>query len=171
MVAHRRGRVPGHRLDRADYELYPQLEAYADAKYGDEANGKDAVLDFVNFIGERVRGAGQEAARLVGRDRGRQRRDARPATRRSSGGRRCDSPAPQELMDAGHRVLNAGWWPLYYVTGGPLKGLRATERGDVRGLGPVELRGPLVDALGRTATRAARASRSRTTQSFSSAHS
>ena len=30
-------------------------------------------------------------------------------------------------MDAGHLVLNAGWWPLYYVTGGPLMGLRATE--------------------------------------------
>ena len=37
------------------------------------------------------------------------------------------SPAPDELMSAGHQVQNAGWWPLYYVTGGPLMGLRATE--------------------------------------------
>ena len=39
-----------------------------------------------------------------------------------------NSPAPDELMSAGHQVQNAGWWPLYYVTGGPLMSLRATEQ-------------------------------------------
>jgi len=32
----------------ADYYRFPQLEAYADKKYGARANGKDAVLDFTN---------------------------------------------------------------------------------------------------------------------------
>ena len=74
-----------------DYDLYPQLEAYADAKYGEGANGKDAVLDFVNFVGEIVRRDGSElrvwsdgieggsAVRL-------------PGTRRSSGGRTAPPP-------------------------------------------------------------------------------
>jgi hexosaminidase len=26
-------------------------------------------------------------------------------------------PTPQELLDAGHRVMNCGWFPTYYTTG------------------------------------------------------
>jgi hexosaminidase len=29
-------------------------------------------------------------------------------------------PSPKDLLRQGHRVLNAGWWPTYYVAGGPL---------------------------------------------------
>jgi hexosaminidase len=36
------------------------------------------------------------------------------------------SAPPNELVARGHRVLNAGWWPLYFVTGGPLAGFRAS---------------------------------------------
>ena len=32
-----------------------------------------------------------------------------------------------DVTEAGHQVINVGWWPLYYVTGGPLTGLRAPE--------------------------------------------
>jgi hexosaminidase len=109
-----------------DYELYPQLEAYADAKYGDAANGKDAVLDFVNFVAEIVKRAdkrlrvwsdGIEGGSAVTLDP-----DAAVEWWENR-----NSPAPGELMTAGRLVQNAGWWPLYYVTGGPLMGLRATE--------------------------------------------
>jgi hypothetical protein len=34
------------------------------------------------------------------------------------------SPTPLTLTRAGHQVINVGWWPLYYVTGGPLTDLR-----------------------------------------------
>jgi hexosaminidase len=110
----------------ADYELYPQLEAYADAKYGAGANGKDAVLDFVNTIGAHVRArgvalrvwsdgvAGGAATRL----------DARTSVEwwDDAPGH---SPSPPALLAAGHAVMNTGWWPLYYVTGGPLEFHRA----------------------------------------------
>ena len=26
-------------------------------------------------------------------------------------------PTPQELVDRGHRMMNAGWFPTYYVNG------------------------------------------------------
>jgi hexosaminidase len=109
-----------------DYELYPQLEAYADAKYGEGANGKDAVIDFVNFVAEIVNRSGKrprvwsdgiEGASAVTLD----------PTAAVEWWENRSSPSPEELMSAGHPVQNAGWWPLYYVTGGPLMGLRATE--------------------------------------------
>ncbi len=31
-----------------------------------------------------------------------------------------NGPSPRELLRQGHRVLNAGWFPTYYVAGGPL---------------------------------------------------
>lgn len=110
-----------------DYDLYPQLEAYADAKYGENANGKDAVLDFVNFVagiarehGKRIRtwsdGIGGGSA--VTLDKG---------AAVEWWENRASEP-PQQLMAEGRQVQNAGWWPLYYVTGGPLMGLRASER-------------------------------------------
>ena len=37
------------------------------------------------------------------------------------------SPTPPELLERGYRVLNVGWWPLYYVTGGALQYSEATE--------------------------------------------
>jgi hexosaminidase len=110
-----------------DYELYPQLEAYADEKYGEGANGKDAVLDFVNFVAGiagqksmniRVWSDGIEGGSAVKLD---------PNAAVEWWENRA-SPTPTELMERGHLVQNAGWWPLYYVTGGPLESLRATER-------------------------------------------
>ena len=110
-----------------DYDLYPQLEAYADAKYGEGANGKDTVLDFVNFVGTAARRKGKhlrvwsdgiEGAAVVGLDP-----DAAVEWWENR-----SSPPPQELIDEGRLVQNAGWWPLYYVTGGPLESLRATEQ-------------------------------------------
>ena len=124
-----------------DYELYPQLEAYADAKYGEGANGKDAVLDFVNFVAERVQGAGKrlrvwsdgiEGGAAVTLD----------PTAAVEWWENRSSPAPAELMDAGHLVQNAGWWPLYYVTGGPLMGLRATEQEMYEDWDPYVFEGP-----------------------------
>jgi hexosaminidase len=106
----------------ADYELYPQLEAYADAKYGPGANGKDAVLDFVNTIGAHVRARG--VALRVWSDGVGGGRATRVDPRTSIewwDDAPGHSPAPESLIADGHDVMNTGWWPLYYVTGGPLE--------------------------------------------------
>lgn len=109
----------------ADYEVvYPQLGAYAKSKHGPNANGKDAVLDFVNWVGARVRRSGKELrvwsdgiedGKAVKLD---------PRTAVEWWENKASAP-PATLVARGHRVLNAGWWPLYFVTGGPLSGLRA----------------------------------------------
>ena len=110
----------------ADYTEYPQLQAYAQAKYGPSANGKDAVLDFVNEVDRQVRAAhkrlriwsdgmnGGAAVKL----------DPQIAV---EWWENRSSPTPQQLVADGRDILNVGWWPLYYVTGGTFKPLRSTE--------------------------------------------
>lgn len=109
-----------------DYERFPQLAAYARGKHGPGANGKDAVLDFANELGARVRAAGKELRVWSDglSDGSAVRLDPRTVV---EWWENLHSPAPADLVAAGHRVLNAGWWPTYYVTGGPLMGLRAPE--------------------------------------------
>jgi len=111
----------------ADYYEYPQLQSYARARYGDQANGKDAVLDFVNDLAAQVERAGRRphvwsdgvgggsAVRL----------DPNVVV---EWWENLHSPAPQALIADHRRVLNVGWWPLYYVTGGPFQRFRATEQ-------------------------------------------
>ena len=37
-------------------------------------------------------------------------------------------PTPRRLLAQGHRVLNACWWPTYYVTGGPFATVHPSAR-------------------------------------------
>ena len=39
-------------------------------------------------------------------------------------------------------MLNVGWWPLYYVTGGPLNFLRASEQDMYEHWSPAHFEGP-----------------------------
>jgi hexosaminidase len=109
-------------MPSAEYRSYPQLQAYARAKYGDGANAKDAVLDFVNELDELVRSLG---------------RTTRFWHDGASGGALVTvnpdtvvdwwtdfnpigdllPPPPQEFLDRGHRISNASFWPLYYTVG------------------------------------------------------
>src|SRR5207237_192980 len=52
------------------------------------------------------------------------------------------STSPPDLVAQGHRVLNVGWWPLYYVTGGPLDFLRASEQDMYERWSPAHFEGP-----------------------------
>ena len=109
------------------FALYPQLQAYAQQRYGPQANGQDAVLDFVNWVGERLRAHGKRMRVWGDGIRG----GSAVTLDRSAAvewWENSHSPTPAELVAAGHPVLNVGWWPLYYVTGGPLAGARASER-------------------------------------------
>jgi len=37
-------------------------------------------------------------------------------------------PTPRQLLEQGHRVLNAGWFPTYYLGGGPLSKVQPSMR-------------------------------------------
>jgi hexosaminidase len=111
-------------IKSAEYPLYPALADYAKKRYGADATGKDAVLGFLNDLNRFVRAKGKHA---------------RTWNDGSGGGTAVkldknvsiawwtnfnplgDPPLPAkpaELITAGHRILNMGWWPTYY-TGGP----------------------------------------------------
>lgn len=125
----------------ADYARYPQLEAYADARHGPSANGKDAVLDFVDAVGRRVRAHGKElrvwsdgagggsAVRL----------DARTSV---EWWEERHSPTVEELVAAGHRVLNTGWWPNYYPTAPGFAAIRTPAQQLYEVYRPWEFTGP-----------------------------
>jgi hexosaminidase len=109
-------------MPSVQFVQYPRLQAFAQAQYGPSANGKDAVLGFVNRVDDLVRahgrtlriwndGIGGGSAIAI---------HAEPVvewwTDVSPIGDLL-APRPQELLDQGHRILNAGWWPTYYVSG------------------------------------------------------
>ena len=81
-------------------------------KHGTRANGKDAVLDFVNFVGgESVPRPRSCASGPTGPAAGSALRlDPRSSVRWWE---ERTWPHPPQLIAAGHWVLNAGWWPLY----------------------------------------------------------
>jgi hexosaminidase len=99
-----------------DYRFFPRLERYARERYGPRATGADAYLGFVNWIDRLVRRRG---------------RTLRVWHDGMSGGRAVRlrrgvvvewwsdhaGPGPRALLARGHRVLNAGWFPTYYVVG------------------------------------------------------
>jgi hexosaminidase len=108
----------------SEFGLYPQLASYARSRLGPGATGPDAVLDFDNLMGEVVRAAGKtQRVWSDGMAGGRATRlDTRAVVQWWEN---RVSPSPAALVAAGYRVVNMGWWPLYLVTGGPVRDLRA----------------------------------------------
>lgn len=124
--------MPGHL--RAALAAHPELQLadaagarrQARARYGAGATGADAYLGFVNWIDRLVRRRG---------------RTLRVWHDGLSGGRRVRphrgvvvewwadhaGPSPRALLARGHRILNAGWFPTYYVVG-PLGAVRPSMR-------------------------------------------
>ena len=102
--------------------LYPSLERAARERYGPSATAKDAIHGFINDLDELVRRAGRttrmwhddaNGGSAVTRNREivaewwidvSPLSDVRP-------------PTPQELLDRGYRIMNAGWFPTYHVNG------------------------------------------------------
>ena len=117
--------VPGFQTP-ADYAAYPHLEAYARDRHGPDATAKDGILGFVNEIGGIVRAGGKtlriwhdglEGGAVV---------TVNPSTVVDWW---IDTAGPDAAGAArqGHRIMNAGWFPTYYVHG-PL----GTVRPDMR---------------------------------------
>ena len=99
-----------------DFAPYPQLEAYARERFGPNAGVKDGIRAFVNELdgvvharGKRLRiwndGIGGAGVVSVNPDVV------------IEWWRDSEGTDPDELIAHGHRVLNAGWFPTYYVNG------------------------------------------------------
>ena len=117
-------------LAPADYAGYPQLERYARSRYGPRATGADAYLGFINWIDRLVRRHGRTLRvwhdGLSGGRAVRVRRDVVVEWWTDHAG-----PTPRELLASGHRILNAGWYPTYYVLG-PIARVAAVGEGGLR---------------------------------------
>jgi hexosaminidase len=113
-------------LARGDYPRFPQLVRYARAHHGPRANGADVYLDFVNWVDRLVRSHGRTLRvwndGLADGSAVRVRRHVVVDWWSDFTG-----PGPRELLARGHRILNAGWFPTYYVVG-PLGAVRPSMR-------------------------------------------
>ena len=125
----------------ADFALYPQLQAYAQARYGSAANGKDAVIAFINGVGDQVKAMGKRLRVWSDGVGGGSAVRLNPRASVEWWEER-HSPSVTDLVAAGHRVLNTGWWPNYYVTGGPVEGLRTPVDQAYEIFRPNEFTGP-----------------------------
>ncbi len=110
----------------AEYASFPQLQRYARAHYGPRATGADAYLGFINWIDRLVRAHGRTLRvwhdGLSGGRAVRVRRDVVVEWWTDHAG-----VTPRELLASGHRILNAGWFPTYYVLG-PIAEVRPSMR-------------------------------------------
>jgi len=102
--------------------VYPSLDAVARERYGPTAGAKDAIHGFVNDVDDLVR-ARRRTTRMWHDDI-----NGGSAVTRHPGivaewwinvSPLSDvrPPTPQQLLDRGHRILNAGWYPTYFVNG------------------------------------------------------
>jgi hexosaminidase len=123
-------------LPPAEYYLYPQLERYARERYGSEATVKDGVIGLANEINALVRGYGKtlrvwhdglSGGRAVTLD---ENVNVEWWTDVSPLGDLLP-PKPQELLDQGHRIQNASWYPTYYTN---LPAYMPVPRPDLKGM-------------------------------------
>src|SRR5215211_163855 len=108
-------------MPNREYGRYPKLEAHARARYGAGATAADAFNGFINWVDGVVRDHGR-TLRVWNDQLGDGRAVALSPdviveawTATSPGGRGPNPPAPQQLLNEGHRVLNASWFPTYVV--------------------------------------------------------
>ncbi|MDT3400882.1 hypothetical protein RKE29_30505, partial [Streptomyces sp. B1866] len=106
---------------------YPQLLAFAQAKYGPTALHADACMDFVNFAIDIVNGH-NKTARIWNDGLA----DSFVKPRRGAVVEwwRPEIPIvqpnlypPQRLLDEGHPIVNCGWYPTYDAGWGKQKAL------------------------------------------------
>jgi len=107
-------------LSPLQFGLYPQLQRYATATYGAHANVQDGIIGFANQLVALLRSHGKttRAAHDGTNDGVTQRLDTETIlewwTDVSPLGVGSTIPTPQQLLDRGHRIVNAGWYPTYY---------------------------------------------------------
>jgi hexosaminidase len=107
-------------LPDSELAAYPQLAAYAQQRYGAGATAKDAVLGFVNSIDRFVRARGRTLRAWSDELGDGEAVDVNPDVvvewwTPASPLSDLTPPTPAELLAAGHRILNAGWFPTYFT--------------------------------------------------------
>ena len=104
------------------YPQYPRLAEYAREQYGPGANAFDAIHGFVNWVARLVADHGKTLRVWHDELGGGSAVVLEPEivvewwTNFSPIGQPFPQ-TPQELLDDGHRIINAGWFPTYYVSG------------------------------------------------------
>lgn len=100
-----------------NYSSYPQLLSYARAHYGADATAKDVFYGFVNWADAIVR-AGGKTMRMW--NDGIKSGDGTivPNADITVDYWNAYGLTPQQLVAAGHTVMNSSWNPTYYVFGG-----------------------------------------------------
>jgi hexosaminidase len=128
-------------------DLFPGRYWHAGAdEYG--SGSEDAYIDFINWLDRLVRSHGRTLRVWHdGLSGDRLRRDVVVEWWADHAG-----PTPRQLLGQGHRVLNAGWWPTYYVAGGPFGKAHpsprvAYERWQVNLFGGLALNSPTPGSL------------------------
>ena len=136
-------------MPAAEYPLYPVLAEHARERYGPDANAKDAVHGFVNWMDDVVRSHGK-TLRIWADDLGggsAVRLHPQPVAEwwtNTSPLSDLSPPTPAELLAHGHRVMNAGWFPTYYVNHQAFGRVRPDMRTAYESWEPHEFYGPFV---------------------------
>lgn len=136
-------------MPAAEYPLFPVLEEHARREYGPQANARDAIHGFVNWVDDLVRRHGR-TLRVWNDDLG-----GGSAVRlhpqvvvewwtNVSPLSDLSPPEPAELLAAGHRIMNAGWFPTYYVNHPGFARARPDMRTAYETWEPHEFYGPFV---------------------------
>ncbi len=121
-------------LSPADEPLYPQLALYAKQRYGQNATIKDAILGFFNWVDGIVRAHHKRLWAWHDELGGGTALTADPDIQASwwidfSPLSEPRPPTPQQLLDAGHEILNDGWFPTYYTEDlGPIQGKPSMQK-------------------------------------------
>jgi hexosaminidase len=101
--------------------LFPSFENHAKEKYGPTASTKDTINDFVNEIDAFVRRQHSKSLRVWNDQVGNgvpKSAIAADVTVDWWTDFSSDNWLPKQIVRAGHHIMNHGWWPTYYVTGG-----------------------------------------------------
>ncbi len=121
-------------LSPADEPFYPQLQTYAQAQYGPNATTKDAILGFFNWVDGIVRAHGKTMwawhDELGGGSAVTVHSDIQAGWWvQLSPLSEPNPPTPDQLLAAGHEILNDGWFPTYYTEDlGPIQGKPSMQK-------------------------------------------
>ena len=137
-------------LAPADMPRYPQLAAYAISHYGPRATPQDAIIAFVNWVDGIVRAHHKTLRAWHDELGGGVTVEARPDIVvdwwiNISPLSEPVPPTPQQLLAAGHRIVNDGWFPTYDTgDAGPIQGMPSIAKA-YEGWAVNEFCGPTID--------------------------
>ena len=110
-------------LNASEFPVYQsRLARYAQQRYGPQANAADALHGFENDIAKLAASRGRTPRMWSDDLKGGSAVALTPRvvewwTEFSPASTQPAAPTPQEIVAAGHQLVNAGWFPTYFVNG------------------------------------------------------